>query len=275
MLHTSRLLSYAHLIQASHGARTLMEPQARSIGLNGADSELVLETLHTLGVAEGWRSIGRKMIRTDGLQADPVAATAALGYLYEHSTVYAEENAASLKLRATKPLQVEPKLVFGLASTPEPADSLQQFLQRFDSVALALELLQNPFKGESWTSEDRVCANGFHTKLVLGQPRTLSHKSRAVFDQIISNAVMTLNVVDRDGARIVGFGLGRDYVDQSLQQAYDLHRQRVDLVGQSPFEQGQRIAMGGWLLSQPITLGQEWVVVVSGIDLPSLRVSIA
>jgi hypothetical protein len=33
--------------------------------------------------------------------------------------------------------------------------------------------------------------------------------------------------------------------------------------------------MGGWLPSKQIAAGQEWVVVVSGVELPSLRVAIA
>ena len=48
------------------------------MGLNGPDSEQVLDTLHTLGIAEGWRSIGRKMIRIDGVPAGHAEATPAL-----------------------------------------------------------------------------------------------------------------------------------------------------------------------------------------------------
>ena len=274
MLHTSRLLSYAHLLHSGQDKRALLDPQAQQIGLNREESEQVLETLHTLGVADGWQLVGRKMITEGGRDQCGASAVPSLGYLYQHSTVYAEGNAAELKLRATKPLMVEPKLIFGLGSTPVADDTLHSFLQRFDSVALALEILQNPFKGADWTPEDKVCANGFHSKLVVGEARTLSQQSRAMFDQIISNTTMTLNVVNREGAHIVGFGIGRDNVDQSLQHAYELHRAHVDRRRASPFAQGQCLAIGGWLPSKSMTVGQEWVAVVSGIELPSLRVAI-
>ena len=207
---------------------------------------------------------------------DPSAQTGVpcLGFLYEHSMVDAEDNAACIKLRSVKQVHVEPKLVFSLGSTPEQGDSLETFLHRFDSVALALELLQNPFKGEAWTAEDKICANGFHSKLLIGEARTISHKSRTVFDRLVSNAGMTLNVIDPQGAQIVGFGLGRDNVDKSLQHAYALHQRHLESKGESPFAQGQCLAMGGWLPSKQIATGQEWVVVVSGVELPSLRVAI-
>jgi hypothetical protein len=95
-----------------------------------------------------------------------------------------------------------------------------------------------------------------------------------VFDQLVSNAGMTLNVIDSQGAQIVGFGLGRDNVDKSLQHAYALHQRHIESKGESPFAQGQWLAMGGWLPSKQIATGQEWVAVVSGVELPSLRVAI-
>jgi len=274
MLHTSRLLSYAHLIQAAQARRGLLQPQAAELGLNGEEAERVLETLHTLSVADGARLVGRKMIPISPQDPSAQSAVPSLGYLYEHSLVDAEDNAASIKLRSVKQVQVEPKLVFSLGSTPEQGDSLEAFLHRFDSVALALEVLQNPFKGEAWTPEDKVCANGFHSKLVIGEARTLSRKSRTVFDQLVSNAGMTLNVIDSQGAQIVGFGLGRDSVDKSLQYAYALHQRHCESNGETPFAQGQCLAMGGWLPSKQIATGQEWVAVVSGVELPSLRVAI-
>ena len=273
MLHTSRLLSYAHLLQASQTGRALLEPQAAAHGLNREDSERVLDTLHTLAVADGLRLVGRKMISVpQGDQAQSVGLPS-LGYLYEHAVDHAEDNATRLKLRATKLLMVEPKLVFGLGSTPQAGDTLQSFQQRFDSVALALEVLQNPFKGEHWTAEDKVCANGFHHRLVLGEAKTLSRKSRTLFDQILSNATLTLNVLDQAGSQIVGFGVGTDNADKSLQHAYALHQRHVESTGESLFAEGQFIATGAWLPGKPIASGQEWVAVMSGVDLPSLRVS--
>lgn len=274
MLHTSRLLSYAHLIQAAQARRGLLQPQAAELGLDGEEADRVLETLHTLSVADGARLVGRKMIPISPQDLGAQSGVPSLGYLYEQSMLYAEDNAACIKLRRVKQVQVEPKLVFSFGSTPEQGDSLEAFLHRFDSVALALELLQNPFKGEAWTAEDKVCANGFHSKLLIGEARTISHKSRTVFDQTVSNSAMTLNVIDQQGAQIVGFGLGRDKVDKSLQHAYALHQRHVEAKGESPFAQGQCLAMGAWLPSKQIATGQEWVVVVSGVELPSLRVAI-
>ena len=273
MLHTSRLLSYAHLLQAGQTSRGLLEPQALAHGLTREDSQRVLDTMHTLAVADGLKLIGRKMISV--AQADDAQSVRvpSLGYLYEQSTEDAEDNAASLKLRGSKQLTVEPKLVFSLGSTPEPNDTLQSFQQRFDSVALAIEVLQNPFKGEQWTGEDQVCANGFHHRLVMGEAKTLSVKSRMVFDQIISNATLTLSVVNREGSQIVGFGSGRNNVDQSLQHAYALHQRHVEATGETPFSEGQRIAMGAWLPGKPVAAGQAWIAVMIGVDLPSLCVS--
>ena len=275
MLHTSRLLSYAHLLQASQARRALIEPQAAQLGLNAEEAESVLETSHTLSVADGSRLIGRKMILVTPQNPSAQSGVPSLGFLYEHSLVHAEDNAVCIKLRSVKQIHVEPKLVFGFGSTPEQGDSLETFLNRFESVALALELLQNPFKGDSWTAEDKVCTNGFHSKLLLGEARTISRKSRTVFDQLVSNASMTLNVIDAQGAHIVGFGLGRNNVDKSLQLAYALHQRHIEAKGESPFTQGQVLAMGGWLPSKQIATGQEWVAVVSGVELPSLRVAIA
>jgi 2-keto-4-pentenoate hydratase len=273
MLHTSRLLSYAHLLQAGQTSRGLLEPQALAHGLTREDSQRVLDTMHTLAVADGLKLIGRKMISV--AQADDAQSVRvpSLGYLYEQSTDEAEDNAASLKLRGSKQLTVEPKLVFSLGSTPEPNDTLQSFQQRFDSVALAIEVLQNPFKGEQWTGEDQVCANGFHHRLVMGEAKTLSVKSRMVFDQIISNATLTLSLVNREGSQIVGFGSGRNNVDQSLQHAYALHQRHVEATGETPFSEGQRIAMGAWLPGKPVAAGQAWIAVMIGVDLPSLCVS--
>ena len=90
MLHTSRLLSYAHLLHSGQDKRALLDPQAQQIGLNREESEQVLETLHTLGVADGWQLVGRKMITEGGRDQCGASAVPSLGYLYQHSTVYAE-----------------------------------------------------------------------------------------------------------------------------------------------------------------------------------------
>ena len=131
MLHTSRLLSYAHLIQASQARRGLLEPQATQLGLNGEEAERVLETLHTLSVADGSRLVGRKMIPVSPQDSSAQTGVPSLGYLYEQSMIDAEDNAACIKLRSVKQFHFEPKLAFSLGSTPEQGDSLESCLHPF------------------------------------------------------------------------------------------------------------------------------------------------
>ncbi len=275
MLQSSKLHSYAHAIKAVDSTRRVITPQSSTLGLTLESAMQTCDALHMLSTADGLDSVGRKVIAESTSRRAFDNPQACLGYHYAIRTVYLQDDEIILSTQNSTRLFLEPKLVLKFSQTPDSATSLEQFTQMFESVALGIEILKSPFKGDAWSFEDKVCANGMGIMLVIGEAKTLSEKRKRNFSNVVSHATFSLNRVSKLSSQLLNFASGRDSVMSSISDLYEIFQRQWQIDGCSPFRQNDLISMNALCAPVKISVGDEYICVASGIDLGSVRVRLA
>ena len=272
MLQSSKLHSYAHAIKAVDSTRRVITPQSSTLGLTLESAMQTCDALHMLNTADGLDSVGRKVIAESTSRRTLDNPQACLGHHYASRTVYLQDDEIILSTQNSTRLFLEPKLVLRFSQTPDSATSLEQFTQMFESVALGIEILKAPFKGDAWSFEDKVCSNGMGIMLVIGEAKTLSEKRKRNFSNVVGHATFSLNRVSKQSSQLVCFASGRDAVMSSISDLYEIFQRQWQIDGCSPFHQNDLISLNALCAPVKISAGDEYVCVASGIDLESVRI---
>ncbi len=272
MLQSSKLHSYAHAIKAVESTRRAIAPQASTLGLTLESAIETQAALHMLHTADGLDSVGRKVIAQSINRHSSNQFQACLGYHYASRTVHVQEDELVLKTPNFTRLFLEPKLVLKLSHAPDISTSLEQFTQLFESVALAVEILQVPFKGDAWSFEDKVCSNGLGHQLVVGEAKTLSEKRKRNFSDVLNHVTFSLNRVSKQTSQLLNYASGRDAVMSSISELYEVFQRHLEIDECSPFHQNDLISLNALCAPVKITAGDEYVFVASGIDLEAIRI---
>ena len=210
MLQSSKLHSYAHAIKAVDSTRRAIASQSTTLGLTLESAMQTCDALHMLNTADGLDSVGRKVIAESTSRRALDNPQACLGHHYASRTVHLQDDEIILSTQNSTRLFLEPKLVLKFSQTPDPATSLEQFTQMFESVALGIEILKVPFKGDAWSFEDKVCSNGMGHLLVIGEAKTLSEKRKRNFSNVVNHATFSLNRVTDVGSHLLTYANGSD-----------------------------------------------------------------
>ncbi len=272
MLQSSKVHSYAHAIKAVESTRRVIAPQALTLGLTLESAIETQAALHMLHTADGLDSVGRKVIAQSINRHSSNQFQACLGYHYASRTVHVQEDELVLKTPNFARLFLEPKLVLKLSHAPDISTSLEQFTQLFESVALAVEILQVPFKGDAWSFEDKVCSNGLGHQLVVGEAKTLSEKRKRNFSDVLNHVTFSLNRVSKQTSQLLNYASGRDAVMSSISELYEVFQRHLEIDECSPFHQNDLISLNALCAPVKITAGDEYVFVASGIDLEAIRI---
>jgi len=272
MLHSSKLHSYAHAIKAVDLTRRVISPQSSTLGLTIESAMQTCDVLHMLNTADGLVSVGRKVIAESTSRRALDIPQACLGHHYASRTVYLQDDEIVLSTHNSTRLFLEPKLVLKLSHTPDISTSLEQFTQLFESVALGIEILKAPFKGDSWSFEDKVCSNGLGHQLIIGEAKTLSEKRKRNFSNVVSHATFSLNRVSKRSSQLLNYASGRDAAISSISDLYEVFKRQCQIDECSPFRQNDLISLNALCTPVKLTAGQEYVFVASGIDLAALRI---
>jgi len=272
MLQSSKLHSYAHAIKAVESNRRAIAPQASTLGLTLESAIETQAALHMLHTADGLDSVGRKVITQSISRHSSNQFQACLGHHYASRTVQVQDDELVLKTPNFTRLFLEPKLVLKLSHAPDISTSLEQFTQLFESVALAVEILQVPFKGDTWSFEDKVCSNGLGHQLVVGEAKTLSEKRKRNFSDVLNHATFSLNRVSKQTSQLLNYASGRDTVMSSISDLYEVFQRHLEIDECSPFHQNDLISLNALCAPVKISEGDEYVCVASGIDLAAIRI---
>lgn len=271
MLLSSKLLSYAHSIKNAHtnGSRIL----AKSLPLNlSIDTSVnTLNTLHMLNIADGLEPVGRKIIaQSTEKNSDPIQS-AVLGYVYKSRFCESVDNKEIINAKLTNRILVEPKIAIQLGKTPERSCSFEEFFQSFSAVALAIEVTLVPFKNE-WQYEDKICANGFDSKLILGVPKTLSSNSKRNFTALINQSSFSLSKINPVSSQIMSYSLGHQAAVTTIADLYEVFKKHGEEYETTPTSKGDWVALNA--LTKPISIetSDELVFVANGLDLDSIRI---
>ena len=272
MLLSSKLHSYAHALKSVESTRRAIAPQALTLGLTLETAMQTRDALHMLNTAGGLDSVGRKVIAESTTRRPLEQPQACLGHHYASRTLYVQDDVPVFKTHNSTRLFLEPKLVLKLSHAPDSSTSSEQFTQMFESVALAIEILEVPFKGDTWSFEDKVCSNGLGHQLVVGEAKTLSEKRKRKFSHVLNHAVFSLNRVSDAGSQLLSYANGSDIVMSSIDELYEIFQRQYRLDECSPFHQNDLITLNALCPPVKIAAGDEYVCVASGIDLEALRI---
>jgi 2-keto-4-pentenoate hydratase len=275
MLQSSKLHSYAHAIKAVESTRRVIAPQASTLGLTLESAIETQAALHMLYTADGLDSVGRKVIAESTSRRALDNPKACLGHHYASRTVHLQDDEIILSTQNSTRLFLEPKLVLKFSQTPDTSTSLEQFTQMFESVALGIEILKAPFKGDAWSFEDKICSNGMGHMLVIGEAKTLSEKRKRNFSDVLNHATFSLNKVSKQTSQLLSFASGRNSVMSSISELYEVFLRHLEIDQCSPFHQNDLISLNALCAPIKATSGDEYICVASGIDLVSVRARLA
>ena len=271
MLLSSKLISYAHSIKNAHtnGSRITAKSQTLSLSIN--TSVNTLNTLHMLNIADGLELVGRKIIAQSTDKASDPIQSAVLGYVYKSRFCESANNKELVKTKHASRLFIEPKLAIRLGSTPDKSCSFEEFFQAFDAIALGLDVTLVPFKDE-WHYEDKICANGFDSQLVLGVSKTLSRESKRNLTSIINQSSFSISKISAAQSQIMSYSLGHQAAVTTIADLYEVFRKHCDEYETTPLTKGDWVALNA--LTKPINIenDDELVFVANGLDLDAIRI---
>lgn len=272
MLFSSRSRAYAHALKESYyGGRTLA-PQASALGLTPESSVKTLNELHTMLIAEGVNTVGRKLIADSHRADSDNTDEACLGYLYRAQFANEEGELAPIRTHGSTRLRLEPKLVVRFAKAPDMAAGFEGFIDAIDAIAMAAELQQLPFADASWRFEDKICANGFSKIILSGELKTLSLSSKQHFSQLLDMSNFSVSRTSAAGSLLVDYTPGYKTVLSSIGDLYLLMQRGHDSTSGTGISAGDLVALNAICPAQPVAAGEEWICVPTGFDLGSLRI---
>ncbi len=272
MLLSSRSRAYAHALKEAQTSRKTLAPQALPLGLTHETSVKTLNDLHTLHIADGVSPIGRKMIAASPYAAPDSLDSACLGYLYSAQFAGEDGEPAIFRTHGSTRLRLEPKLMLRFADAPDIAGGFDAFIDAIDAIAIAVELLHLPYADSSWRFEDKICANGFSRTLVAGELKTLSRSSKKNFSQLLNLGTFSLSRKTASGSALVDYTPGQRTTLSSIAELYRVLEQQCASEPGRPIAKGDLVALNAVCHPQPVSTGEEWICVSTGLDLESLRI---
>ena len=164
--------------------------------------------------------------------------------------------------------QIEPEILFRLASSPHPGMNDTQLLDCIEWVAHGFEIVQSIFPGWVFAVPDAIAGFGMHGALVVGPPLAVTSANRAALLDALTRFDVTLS---RDG-QAIDRGQAMNVLDGPLSAL----RHLVDLLSRErsnpPLRAGEIVTTGTLTRAFPVRPGESWSTALSHIDLPGLSI---
>jgi 2-oxo-3-hexenedioate decarboxylase len=117
----------------------------------------------------GERVLGRKIGFTNRTIWDEYRVAAPMwGYVFDRTVHDLAGVGSTVSLAGLAEPRIEPEIIFGLATAPEPGMDERDLLACVDWVAHGFELVQSIFPRWDFMLPDTVAANGLHGRLMVG-----------------------------------------------------------------------------------------------------------
>ena len=248
-------------------------PSALNPAFSLADAYAVEAELVRLKQARGARPIGRKVgFANRAMWRILKLETLVWAHMYDDTVVYARSNAATLSLARRVAPRIEPEIVLGLRQPlPPGVMDAAEALASVEWLALGFEINDCLFPDWKFKPADFVAAFGFHTALVVGEPRPAESGALAALADELSRFTLQLS---RDG-HLVAEGAGKNALKSPALCLAELAGAIARQPGADPLAAGELISTGTLTDAQPIAAGQTWRAHVEGLNLPDLTLALA
>jgi 2-oxo-3-hexenedioate decarboxylase len=218
--------------------------------------------------ARGERSIGRKIGFTNRTIWEEYGVYAPIwGYVYDGTVSDLTSDPLEVSLRGLAEPRIEPEIMFGLATPPEPGMDEHALIQCIDWVAHGFEIVQSIFPNWLFQAADTVAGYGLHGRLYVG-PRHSIASRHSEWTRELSRFEIDLF---RNGAH-VDRGAAANVLDGPLLALRHL-AETLAKDSQSPaLAAGEIVTTGTLTRAFPVAAGEEWSTKLTGIPLESARI---
>jgi len=260
------------LLGAQRQANFYTPPSKRDARFDLQAGYAVAAEIVRLRRQKGYKTVGRKIGFTNkSIWSRLGLDTPIWAHVYDSTVHYAVDNLARLSLLGMVAPRIEPEIVFKLSSPlPYGGTDAKGILEAVEWVALDFEIVDCHYPDWNFKPADAVADFGVHAALVIGEPRALKRtKIPLLATQLREFRVSLL----RNG-ETVAEGKGENVLGSpvlSLGHLADVLRQQPEA---EPLSAGEIVTTGTLTSALAVKPGETWSVKVTGIELPSLIVTL-
>jgi 2-keto-4-pentenoate hydratase len=227
----------------------------------------VEEILKKLREAAGHRCVGRKVgFANKAMWRVLKLETLVWAHMYEDTVHYANSNDAELALSHTRPLKIEPEIVFSLKQPVGEGSDAAAALASVECLALGFEIIDCPFPGWKFQPSDFVASFGLHAALVVGEKREV--KPEMIPRLVEELRGFKLRMLKH--RELIEEGSGRNSLKSAALCLAELSAAIARRFPHEPLSVGELVSTGTLTNALAISRGDVWTAEVEGIALPAL-----
>lgn len=263
---------HAETILAAADEHRHIQPLAEREGSFGLpEAYRVTAEVRRLREARRERVVGRKIGFTNTTIWGEYGVGAPIwGYVYDTTRHSLVDVSGPVALTPFVEPRIEPEIVLGLARAPEVGMDERALLACVGWVALGFEVVQSLFPGWRFRAPDTVAALGLHGALYVGEPAPVTPENAAGWSAALRRFDVQLQ---RDGA-VVETGRASNVLQDGPLAAL---RHLVEVLSADPssppLAAGEVITTGTLTNAYPISAGETWSTVSTGLPLAEIRLA--
>ncbi len=242
-------------MDAYDGASMLDPITASDASFDVPTAYAVLREIHARRVANGWRSLGRKIGFTNRtIWARYGVDRAMWAHVYAETVHRLPSGRGSIAISGIVQPRIEPEVVFGLRREVPVGANARTVLDAVEWAAPGFEIVQSHFPDWKFQAADCTAAFGLHAALVVGPATPIDARGRDRLADTLADFELTLR---RDDA-VVERGRGHNVLGSP---ALALGHLADVLAGQpaaAPLRTGEIVTTGTLTDAWPIAPGMRW-----------------
>lgn len=245
----------ARLMDAQDRATTLQPIVAATPGFDVDAAYQVLHEIESRRIAQGWRSVGRKIGFTNrtiwpryGVY-QPMCAR-----IWAHTVQYAKSGLATQRLAGFVQPRIEPEIVFKLAAPIAQGADARAVLAATEWIAAGFEIVQSHFPDWRFTAADCTAAFGLQAALIVGAPYRIDAANRDAIVDLLPVFRATLH----KGGVVVDTGVGANVLDSPALAITHLANVLAQHPEHPPLVAGELVTTGTITDAWPLAPGESW-----------------
>ena len=217
--------------------------------------EVLREIENRRRIAQGWRTVGRKIGFTNTTIWPRYGVYQPMwAHIWEHSTHFAKDGHATIELSPFVQPRIEPEVVFRLRSSVPATNDAQEILRCIEWIAPGFEIVQSHFPDWKFKAPDCTAAFGLHGALLVGTRIPVTDRNRGALAAALPTFALTL----RKGRAVVDRGVGANVLGGPTNALAHLVRVLASQPQFQPLAAGEIITTGTITDAWPVAPGETW-----------------
>ncbi|MEO8937688.1 MAG: fumarylacetoacetate hydrolase family protein [Burkholderiaceae bacterium] len=227
--------------------------------------------MRDLRIARGERPVGYKIGFTNRTIWERYRVFAPIWGPVWDTTLTRCDDGGSIALSATCQPRLEPEVVFGIATTPPRAATLEQLFETVDWIAPGFEVVQSHCRDWRFTAAQTVADGALHARLLVG--RTTPVRDVAPDGAVLDGLLAATRLRLYRGDAPIDEGSGDNVLDGPLHALLHFVHELERCPGAPSLMPGDVVTTGTWTDAWPVEPGQVWHTASDG-PVPSLRITL-